>query len=193
MNSQQRRRILITLLKLQALIGLGFLLWIFFASERADEHKATDQPLVIDTAAMADNSLNIVAQKHYHLVVIKPSMQALQQLAALSVPTKTTAAEPALRDYRVSASIKVFALARIDDHYLLSGHDHWQRDQVCDDLQLQNDVEFNGQTLALALVCRQTHGSIVYDAAGRSLQADIADLEMPLYQQQNTNLLITPP
>lgn len=189
--SQRRRRILITLLKLQALVGVGFLLWIFFAGDRVDEHDAATQQLVIDTATMTDDSINVIAQKHYNLIVIKPSPQALQQLATLSVPQKSTSAEPPKRDYRIGASIKVFALARIDDHYLLSGRDHWQRDQVCDDLQLQSGFIFAGQTLTAALVCRQAGGSIAYDIAGRSLQANIADLEMPLYHVEENSVVLS--
>jgi len=189
--SQRRRRILITLLKLQALVGLGFLLWIFFAGERVDQRNAAAQHLDIDTRAMAHDSLNIVAQKHYDLIVIKPSPQIMQQLATGSIPPKTTSAEPPLRDYRVSTAIKVFALARVEDHYLLSGHDHWQRDQVCDELQLQRDFTIEGQTLAAALVCRQTGRTLVYDIAGRSLQPDIADLEMPPYRLQNDHVVIS--
>jgi len=188
----RRRRILITLLKLQALIGAGFIMWIFFAGDRADERDSAAQRITIDTATMAMDSLNVVKQKNHDLIIIKPSPQTLQQLASLSIPTKTTASEPPQRDYRVSAAIKVFAVARIDDHYLLSGHDHWQRDQVCEDLQLQIGFTIAGQTLDIALVCRQTNGVIAYDIAGRSLQADIADLDMPSYRQQDT-LLISPP
>jgi hypothetical protein len=189
--SQRRRRILIALLKLQGLVGLGFLLWIFFAGERADDPAVAARRLEIDATAMALDSLNIVTQKHYDLIVIKPSPQILQQLADVSIPLKTTSAEPPQRDYRISAAIKVFALARIEDHYLLSGRDHWQRDQVCDELQLQRDFAVAGQTLAAALVCRQLGRSLVYDIAGRSLQPDIADLEMPSYRLQDDHVVIS--
>lgn len=190
--ASRRRRVLIALLKLQALIGAGFLLWIFFAGDRVEEKQAST-PITIDTANMAIDSFNIVAQKNHDLVVIRPSPAALRQLATLAMPVKTTASEPPPRDYRVSAAIKVFAVVRIDDHYLLSGRDHWQRDQVCDRLELQSGVEIGGQKLAIALVCRQANRFIVYDGAGRSLQADIADLEMPLYVQQDTRVHVTAP
>lgn len=192
MNTNRRRTVLVGLLKTQALIGAGFLLWIFFAGERADAPDADAQRLRIDTSAMAPDSLEVVRQKNHDLFIVTPSPQALQQLATLKLPAKTTASEPPLRDYRVSATTKVFTVVRIDDHYLLSGRDHWQRDQVCDDFMLQSGFTFNGQVLHIALVCRQAADVIAYDAAGRSLRADIADLEMPQYRLEGHDLVIAP-
>jgi hypothetical protein len=135
----------------------------------------------------------VVRQKNYDLIIIKPSPQVQQQLATLNLPPKTTTSEPPPRDYRVSAAIKAFAVVRIDDHYLLSGHDHWQRDQICDDISLQPGLIFGKQTLAIALVCKRATGNIAYDAAGRSLQADIADLDMPHYHLQEHELVVAGP
>lgn len=200
-TTNRRRIILVALLKVQALIGAGFLLWIFFAGDRADDPSADSQQIIIDTSAMATDTLTIVKQKNHDLIVVKPSAQALQQLTALALPPKNTASEPAVRDYRVSAAIKVFALARVDDHYLLSGHDHWQRDQVCDDVVLQSafsvNGELNAEILDIALVCRRAGGDLAYDVAGRSLQPDIADLEMPFYEPhdrlQDSDVVIVSP
>lgn len=189
----RRRTVLIVLLKVQALIGVGFLLWIFFAGDRADDPTADSQHIRIDTSAMATDTLNIVRQKNHDLIVIKPSSSALRLLATLDLPRKNTVSEPPQRDYRVNTAIKIFALARIDDHYLLSGRDHWQRDRVCDDFSLQSTQVFNGQAVNLALVCRQAGGDIAYDVAGRSLQPDIADLEMPSYRLLESDVVIVSP
>lgn len=186
-----RRTILIRLLQLQGTIGIGVLLWIFFAGDRVADSEQAAQDLVIDTTAMAQDTLNVVTQKNYDFIVIKPSAQTLNQLATSSMPTKTTASEPPARDNRVSATIKVFMLVKVDDHYLLSGRDHWQKDLVCDDLVLMPQLAVERQVLASALVCRRTDGDVIYDSAGRSLQADIVDLEMPVYRQHGNNLTIS--
>jgi len=182
-----RRLILTRLLQIQALIGVIVLLWLFLGGDTVEQQAANTQ-LSIDISDLAQDTLKTIDRGNYQLVLLRPSDDVLQQLATTPRITKITRSEPPQRDYRESVTVKVFVLARFDDHYLIASTDHWQRDIACDAL-----VYDAANHHATRLVCQRREGDIVFDAAGRSLDAGIADLEMPQYDQTGDRLRLTLP
>lgn len=178
-----RRRVLTRLLQVQALIGAIALLWLFLGGDTVEQRDA-HAPLSIDTRDLPPDTLRTIDRGNHQLVLLRPSSAVLQQLATTPAITKTTRSEPPRRDYREQVAVKVFVLAFLDDHFVIAGADHWQRDIVCDALVYDANAR---------LVCKRRDGDVRFDAAGRSLDAGIADLEMPQYEFAHDRLQLTLP